>query len=162
MRPSSAHLVAAPLTAEAFAPFGDVLAAPAAPGRDYFERALRNDRPGAWPSLSLSARAPHEGPVVVRAMERHAFSSQSFVPLGDARWLVLVAPHAPSGGPDMSRAAAFLAGPGQGVTYGADVWHHGMTVLDVPARFAVFMWRDNSAGDEEFVDVDPLRVEIPR
>jgi ureidoglycolate lyase len=150
-----------PLTAEAFAPFGDVLTVPEAPGREYFERALSTTRPGARPSLSLSLRDPTPAPIEVRVMERHAFSSQSFVPLGPARFLVLVAPHAPGGGPSMAEAVAFLAGPGQGVTYGADVWHHGMTVLDAPARFAVFMWRDGTAGDEEFVKVAPFTLELP-
>ena len=153
---------AVPLTAAAFAPFGEVLTPPDAPGHDYFERALANGRPGAWPSLSLTLREPAVSPVTVTAMERHAWSSQSFVPLDPARWLVLVAPHIAAGGPDMARAAAFVAGPGQGVTYGADVWHHGLTVLDAPARFAVFMWRDGTAGDEEFVDVEPFAVELPR
>ena len=153
---------AVPLTAAAFAPFGEVLAAPGAPGREYFERALANRRPGAWPSLSLTLRELAASPVTVTAMERHAWSSQSFVPLDPARWLVLVAPHAAAGGPDMARAAAFVAEPGQGVTYGADVWHHGLTVLDAPARFAVFMWRDGTAGDEEFVNVQPFTVELPR
>jgi len=149
---------AAPLTAEAFAPFGEVLAAPSAAGRQYFERALTNGRPGAWPSLSLTCREPSL-PYIVR-MERHQFSSQSFVPVDPIRWLVLVAPHATGGGPDMAQAIAFVAGPAQGVTYGADVWHHGLTVLDHPARFAVFMWRDGTGDDEEFVDVAPLVVEV--
>ena len=139
-----------------------MLTPPGAPGRDYFERALANGRPGAWPSLSLTLREPVAEPLAVTAMERHAWSSQSFVPLDPTRWLVLVAPHAAAGGPDMARAAAFVAGPGQGVTYGADIWHHGLTVLDAPARFAVFMWRDGTAGDEEFVDVEPFAVELPR
>lgn len=150
---------AAPLEAAAFARFGEVLDVPVAPGRTYFERALSSTRPGAWPSLSLTLRAPSATPVLVKAMERHAFSSQSFVPLAPVRWLVLVAPHLPGGGPDMAGAQAFLPGPGQGVTYGADVWHHGLTVLDAPAPFAVLMWRDGTATDEEFVDVDPLAVE---
>lgn len=149
-----------PLTAEGFAPFGEVLAVPEAPGRETFERALQSTRPGAWPSLSLSFKEASTGPLVVRVMERHAFSSQSFVPLGPARFLALVAPHAPGGGPDMARARAFVAGPGQGVTYGADVWHHPFTVLDAAARFAVFMWRDGTAGDEEFVDVAPFTLEL--
>lgn len=149
---------AALLTAEAFAPFGEVLAAPAAPGRRYFEGAPANGRPGAWPSLSLSCREP-SSPHAVQ-MERHRFSSQSFVPLDPVRWLVLVAPHAEGGGPDMAQAMAFVVGPGQGVTYRADVWHHGLTVLDRPARFAVFMWRDGTGGDEEFVDVAPVSVEV--
>lgn len=42
----------------------------------------------------------------------------------------------------MTRATAFVAEPRQGVTHGADVWHHGLTVLNAPARFAVFIWHD--------------------
>jgi len=150
-----------PLTAEAFAPYGEVLAVPEAPGRAYFDSALASARPGARPSLSLSLKDPTPLPLTVRRMERHAFSSQSFVPLGPARFLVLVAPHAPAGGPDMARALAFLAGPGQGVTYGADVWHHPSAVLHAPARFAIVMWLDGTAADEEFVDVAPFALEIP-
>jgi ureidoglycolate lyase len=34
-------------------------------------------------------------------------------------------------------------------------------VLDTPASFAVLMWRDGSAGDEEFVPVtSPLTVDV--
>ena len=149
------------LTPEAFAPYGEVLEAPAEPGRLYYEKALGNGRPGAWPSLSLSCRDPHPGgPLRVHRMERHAFSSQSFVPLGAVRWLVLVAPHAAVGGPDMARAEAFVADPGQGVTYGADVWHHPLTVLDALGRFAIIMWRDGTEGDEEFVAVAPFDLDL--
>ena len=99
-----------PLTAEEFAPFGEVFAAPATPGRIYSEGALANARAGARPSLSVALReAAPPGPVVATVMERHAFSSQSFVPMGPGRFLVLVAPHGATGGPDMTRARAFVA-----------------------------------------------------
>ena len=49
----------------------------------------------------------------------------------------------------------------QGVTYRPDTWHHGLTVLDRPGRFAVFLWRDGGKGDEEFVPVPPFTVRIP-
>ena len=40
-------------------------------------------------------------------------------------------------------------------------WHHPVTVLDAPASFAVLMWRDFTAGDEEFVDVKtPVTIVI--
>ncbi|MCQ4159040.1 ureidoglycolate lyase [Roseomonas sp. GC11] len=153
-------LHARPLTAEAFAPYGEVLEVPAEPGRLYYERGLATLRPGAWPSLSLAMKEPHPpGPLRVQQMERHEFSSQSFVPLGAARWLVLVAPHAETGGPDMARAQAFIAGPGQGVTYGTNVWHHPLTVFDTPARFAIMMWRDGTATDEEFFSVTPFLLD---
>ncbi|ONG58691.1 hypothetical protein BKE38_02625 [Pseudoroseomonas deserti] len=149
------------LTSEAFAPYGEVLEPPNQPGRVYFERALGSARAGAWPSLAFSWREPHPGGLLrVSTMERHEFSSQSFIPLGPSRSVVLVAPHAATGGPDMDRAEAFLAGRGQGVTYAANVWHHPLTVLEVPARFAVVMWRDGTVGDEEFVPVPPFDLDL--
>jgi ureidoglycolate lyase len=150
------------LTAEAFAPYGDVLVAPDAPGRSYFEGGLGNGRAKARPSLSMVNRAPIEGlPLEVKLMERHEFSSQTFVPIDASRWVIIVCPHAPAGGPDAAKAVAFVATGGQGVTYRPNTWHHGLTVLDRPAQFAVFMWRDGTAGDEEFVPVTSFTVEAP-
>jgi ureidoglycolate lyase len=154
-------LAASPLDADSFAPFGDAFEAPATPTRTYAEAALANARPGARPSFSVILRPPVASlPVIARRMERHQFSSQSFVPMGPGRFVVMVAPHAAAGGPDMTAARAFIAGPGQGVTYGADVWHHELTVLDAPLAFGVFMWRDGTAGDEEFVDITPTEIAI--
>jgi len=147
-----------PLTAAAFAPFGDVLAAPAEPGRVYIESALANRRDQAKPSLSFTAKDPAALPLASSTMERHPHSSQTFVPMDAGRWLVLVAPHAAAGGPDMTRARAFLARPDQGVTYGADVWHHPSTVFDRRARFAIFMWKTGAGDDDEFVQVAPFTV----
>lgn len=157
------RIVAEPLSAAAFAPFGDVLAPPAVRGRDYFDAGLGNARAGARPSLSMSRVAPLAAlPLKATMLERHEFSSQSFVPLDVARWLVIVAPSAPGGGPDAAKARAFIAGPGQGITYHVGTWHHGLTVLDRDARFAVFMWRDGTAGDEEFVPLAaPFDVVLP-
>lgn len=158
------HFLAEPLTPEAFAPFGEVLAPPRDFGRSYFTAGLGNARPAAPVSLSLSRVKPLDRlPLPVTLLERHEFSSQSFLPLKVARWLVVVAPGAPGGGPDTARARAFLAGPGQGVTYRIGTWHHGLTVLDEPAEFAVLMWRDGSAGDEEFVPLaQPFSVGVAR
>ncbi len=153
------NIVAQPLTAEAFAPYGDVLAAPADPGRSYFEGGLGNARPGARPSFSLVHRLPLAGlPLEAKLLERHEFSSQTFLPLDAGRWVIIVCPHAAAGGPDLAGLRAFIARPDQGVTYRMNTWHHGLTVLDRPARLAVFMWRDGTSGDEEFVPVAPFVV----
>jgi ureidoglycolate lyase len=151
-----------PLTQEAFAPFGDVIDVPSEPGRKYYEDALGNLRPGAHPSLSLSLKAETpDRPLKADLLERHEFSSQTFVPIDVARWLIVVAPHAKAGGPDLAAVRAFIATGRQGVTYKPDTWHHGLTVLDKPGRFAVFMWRDGGKGDEEFVPVAPFTIRIP-
>ena len=155
-------IVPEPLRAEAFAPFGDVLEAPAQPGRHFFADGLANRRPGAAPSLAVAHVPPITAlPLVATRMERHEFSSQSFLALDVSRWLVIVAPKAADGRPDTTQARAFLAGPGQGVTYRVDTWHHPLTVLDRPARFAVLIWLERSATDEEFVTLDePFTVEV--
>lgn len=156
------EIVPAPLTREAFALFGDVIDVPDRPGRAYYEEALGNLRPGAWPSLSVSLKAETpDRPLRADLLERHEFSSQTFMPLDVARWLIMVAPHAAQGGPDVGSIRAFIATGKQGVTYKPNTWHHGLTVLDRPGRFAVFMWRDGGKGDEEFVSVEPFTVRIP-
>ena len=151
-----------PLSREAFAAFGDVIDIPDEAGRTYYDDALGSLRPGARASLStiLKAESP-ERPLRADLLERHAFSSQTFVPIDVARWLIVVAPHAAAGGPDLASVRAFIASGKQGVTYKPNTWHHGLTVLDRPGRFAVFMWLDGSTGDEEFVPVEPFTIRIP-
>lgn len=148
-----------PLTAEAFAPYGDVLAAPAEPDRIYIDGAYRSLRSGARPSLSFTRKAPARLPITSHLLERHEFSAQSFIPMDGGTCIVVVAPHAEAGGPDMTRARAFLAAPGQGVTYAPNVWHHPFTVLERPACYAVAMWLDGSKGDEEFVTVPEFVID---
>ena len=156
------ELTPQPLTKEAFAPFGDVIDVPQQAGRTYYEEALGNLRMEAKPSLSMSFRVPTpDRPIKSELMERHEFSSQTFVPVDVARWLIVVAPHAKASGPDLAGVRAFIATGKQGVTYKPNTWHHGLTVLDKPGRFAVFMWRDGGKGDEEFVPVAPFTIRIP-
>jgi ureidoglycolate lyase len=150
-----------PLTKEAFAPFGDLIDMPTAAGRFYHDDALGDLRSGAAPSLSVALQMPTpDRPFRSALLERHEFSSQTFIPVDVSRWLIVVAPHAAHGGPDIGRALAFVADGSVGVTYRANTWHHGLTTLDKPGRFAIFMWKAGTQ-DEEFVPVDPFTVEIP-
>jgi ureidoglycolate lyase len=156
------ELIPQPLTKEAFAPFGDVIDVPEAPGRTYYNDALGNLRPDAQANLSLSLKAETpDRPLRSDYMERHEFSSQTFVPLDVERWLIVVAPHTSAGGPDVAGMKVFIATGRQGVTYRPNTWHHGLTVLDRPGRFAVFMWLNGGKGDEEFVPVPPFTIRIP-
>lgn len=150
-----------PLTKQAFTPFGELFDIPQAPGRAYHDEWLGDRRAGAKPSLSLSLKPETpDRPVRVEMLERHEFSSQSFVPLDVGRWLIVVAPHAPRGGPDLSQVRAFIADGQHGITYKSNTWHHGLTTLDRPGRFAIFMWRDGGKDDEEFVPVEPFTIRI--
>jgi ureidoglycolate lyase len=156
-------IVAEPLTAEVFKPFGAVLEGPPTPGRVYVSETLANGRAHAPVCLSVATVEPKKDlPLRVTVLERHEHSSQTFVPLSVSRYLVLATLDAPGGGPDLTRLRAFVARAGQGVTYAMGTWHHPVTVLDAPASFAVLMWRDGTSGDEEFVPVTtPLTVVVP-
>ena len=104
----------------------------------------------------LTARAL---PFTAVEMERHRFSSQTFLPLDVARYLVLVAPNAEGGGPDMARARAFVADGSQGISYAAGTWHHPMTVFDRIGSFAVLTWLDGGPQDEQFVQLaEPVEI----
>lgn len=158
-----AEIAAVPITAAAFAPFGQLLERPTEVGRRYFSDGLVNDRASAAPSLWFS-RAEPIGLKRLDAlrMERHEFSSQSFMPLDVSRYLVITAPHSSDGLPDGDAAQAFIVPGHQGITYAKNVWHHPMVVLDRPGHFAIFMWLDGSTQDEEFVPLPvPFQVTWP-
>ena len=148
-------IIAQPLNKDNFSEFGEVIQTPPEGVRQFFNDRLENNRTDARVDLSLATIKPVEKlPLHATVMERHPYSSQTFLPLRASRYFVVVAPDADDGGPDLSRVRAFVAEGNQGVTYRCGIWHHGMTVLDESAVMAVLMWCDGSGGDEEFLDID--------
>lgn len=149
-------LVAAPISTEAFAPFGTVVRAPGMAGRVRLPSALRNLRTDADASLTVARQLPGMLPLTSEVMERHRYSTQTFLPLDVERYVVVVAPTAGNGGPDMGVARAFVMPGDTGISYAADTWHHPLLVLQRPASFAVFMWRDGTPKD-----IETVRLDIP-
>lgn len=142
-----------PLTAAAFAPFGDVLdLAPGDPGR--FDRVadLRDDRCGLRPNVVLIRAAATPLPAAVRRLERHPFSSQLFAPFGmAARFPVVVAPDR-DGRPDPTGLRGFLCEGARGVVYAPGVWHLPLVSL-VPCRFLMLVYEAGDADDTVFADL---------
>jgi len=156
------RVVAQPLTAEAFAPFGETFTRPSQVGRLDPHLLLQNRRPGARAMVTLIRVSPKQVPIEVTMLERHPHSSQTFVPVQVARYLIVVAPKLSGGGPDLARVQAFVAAGNQGVNYHVDTWHHGLTALDQEGEFAVFMWNDGSDADTEFLPLsDHFVVQAP-
>lgn len=154
------RLVAEPLSEAAFAPFGQILELPRQAGRVDYSAFAENLRPdGAAVCFRTSLTEPSALPLKTKVMERHAFSSQAFLPVDVARYVVMVAPHAADGGPDLAQARLFLVDGGTGINYRANVWHHPMTVLDRPAVFATMMFTDGGPRDEDWADL-PVEVEL--
>lgn len=133
-----------PLTAAAFAPYGDVIECATA-------KELRNINYGqteryhdlarldltaenGQPLVSIFRSTPLPRPIAVKVMERHPLSSQAFYPLGNHPYMVVVAE---AGEFDVSGLRAFLAGPQQGVNYRKGTWHHYSLALDKVSDFLV-------------------------
>ncbi len=131
--------------------------------RTFFNESLENARSSAKVDLSMARIAPADTPSFsVKMMERHPYSSQTFLPINVSRYLVIVAPDNAIKVPDLNGVKAFVADGHQGITYRCGVWHHGMTVLDKVADMAVLMWCDGGEGDEEFIDLtSPFKVLLP-
>lgn len=134
---------AAPLTAEAFAPYGKVIEARGEPSFqinqgmcDRFHDLARieiADEEGS-PGISIGHGRPYDLPLNLKMVERHPLGSQAFIPLGPDPFLVIVAPDE-AGRP--GRPLAFLTSPGQGVSYHPDTWHGVLTPLARPASFLI-------------------------
>jgi len=150
------EVVVEPLTPERFAPFGDVVSAGLVAGKDAnqgtavrFDWAakLESPRPGARPNLVVARCVAQALPLTLRLLERHPASSQAFLPMVCESYLVVVAPTAPDGAPDLDGLRAFHCARGQGINYHAGVWHHPIAALGGAADFAMLVWEDGSPSD---------------
>ena len=138
----AAALVAQPLTPEAFAPFGTVIAAPAADsageGRpinagnarrfDLLDD-MRLDAEGGRPMLALFRAQARHFPHEVSEMERHALGSQTFVPLGERRFVIVVA-RAGEAPVSAQQLSAFVTDGRQGIVLAPGTWHHALLAVD--------------------------------
>lgn len=86
-------------------------------------------------------------------MERHPDSAQLFLPMGPARYLIVVALGDQQ--PDLSTLAAFLAQTPQGVNYYPNVWHLPLVAFDQVTDFICFVSEDGSARDCEVAMLPP-------
>jgi ureidoglycolate lyase len=124
------ELTPAPLTAEAFAPFGSMIQASDDVVKLDINRghAARYDRlaeidvadEGGVGVISLFRARPLTS-LVLQMFERHPLGSQTFVPLSGPSYLVAVAP---SGAFDPGQIRLFRAEGNQGVDYRKGTWHH--------------------------------------
>ena len=157
-------LKAEPLTAEVFAPFGDVIQtagrAPRVINEGTCERfddlasvdVLAN---GGRPLMSIFKAAPRPLPFEVRALERHPLSSQAFYPLDGVPFLVVVADDGDAGTPWSNRIRAFRAAGDQGVSYRRNTWHHPLLAIGQTSHFLV-VDRGGPGDNCDEVAVDPV------
>ncbi len=128
-----------PLTAKAFAPFGDVLDATGTPDKiinagkcgRHNDRAKLDFGPDGRAGISIFDAEPRAFPYMLDLLERHPEGSQAFLPMTENPFLVIVSETA------HSKPLAFLTAPGQGINLHRGTWHGVLTPLATPGVFAV-------------------------
>ena len=152
---SSIVLRSVPLTAAAFAPFGEVIETAGHAPRlinegtsERFDDLTPVDvlADGGRPLISIFRATPRPLPFVVKGLERHPLSSQAFYPLDGLPYLVVVASAGDS--PWETRVRAFRAAGNQGVNYRRGTWHHALLALGKTCHFLVV----DRGGSEENCD----------
>ena len=126
-----------PLTASAFAPFGDVLDTTgearlinAGLCQRFHDRA-RLDFIDGRAGLSIFQAAPRALPYAFDLIERHPEGSQAFLPMTAHPFLVIVATD------PVATPRAFLTNGAQGINLHRGTWHGVLTPLHAPGLFAV-------------------------
>lgn len=160
-------VIAAPLTRQAFAPFGEVIEMD---GAEHFpinggrcERyhdlaAVEATGPNARVLVNLFRGAPCGLPLKLAMVERHPFGSQAFFPLSPRPFLVVAC--ADEGGRPAG-PRAFVTAPGQGVNYRRNAWHGVLTPIAAPQDFIVVDRGGDGSNVEEFFFDEPWEVRLP-
>ncbi|GAA0594289.1 ureidoglycolate lyase [Paenochrobactrum glaciei] len=140
-----------PLTASAFAPFGDILCKTQAPSAFHINQGncLRHHDLAKVEATGTNARVminifsakPYGLPFHLNMVERHPYGSQAFMPLSSEPFLVIVAHDT---GEDPAKPQAFITQSGQGINIHRNVWHGVLTPLNKPSDFLVI----DRGGDE--------------
>jgi ureidoglycolate lyase len=160
-------LKAVPLTAEGFAPFGQVIEAAGAGAAANQGRATRIPLAldlAADPRATRAAAAiyrivPSTLPFAMGVVERHPLSAQLFFPNRAARFLVCTLASLRDGEPDLDSARAFIGHGGQGIVYRAGVWHGPLVALDAAGDFLMQMRECGGPEDcEERALAVPIRI----
>ncbi|WP_170404016.1 ureidoglycolate lyase [Ruegeria arenilitoris] len=156
------RIVAAPLTADAFAPFGDVLEVAGKADRiinqgqcgRYHDRAGLDFSDGRA-GISLFNANPRSLPYRLDMVERHPDGSQAFIPMTQHSFLVIVAPDVDA---RPGKPLAFVTAAGQAVNYHRGTWHGVLTPLHAPGLFAVVDRIGEGANLEKVWFEEPYEV----
>ena len=155
------------LTAEAFAPYGDVIEARGQARvinegfTERFHDLAKVDvtAENGYTLVNIFRSQPKPLPIKVTMMERHPLGSQAFIPLRSTPFLVLVAPaeHTTLRGNDLE---LFITYAQRGVNYHRNVWHHYCLALE-ESDFLVIDRGGPGENLEEITLSEEIYIDVP-
>lgn len=158
------QIIAQPLTADAFAPFGDILDASGSADKlinqglceRHHDRAALDFGAEGRAGISIFNATPRDLPYTLEMVERHPDGSQAFLPMHGNPWLVIVA----DAGDTPGDIHAFLAAPHQGINFHRGTWHGVLTPLAAPGLFAVVDRIGTTPNLEEYWLDQPVLIKM--
>ena len=154
----SRDIVIQPLTAEAFAPYGDVLNCAGDPDKlinaglcGRFHDRAKIDVGDGRAGISLFRSELRQLPYTLDLVERHPDGSQAFIPMSMDPFLVIVADA------DLT-PRAFITAPGEAINFHRGTWHGVLTPLSGPGLFAVVDRIGDGPNLEEHYFEKPYQV----
>jgi ureidoglycolate lyase len=159
-----------PITAERFAPFGDVISAStsalSAMNDARFERFDDranidiDENDGGHVAMSIvRCRTPTTLPYRIELVERHPLGSQAFVPLAPFSFIIVVAE--PGETVSTGDLHAFVTNGSRGINYHRGVWHMPLIGLQRGQSFLLVDRAPGKGNCDEFVFSDPIVLEAP-
>lgn len=156
-------LQAKPITAEAIAGLAELIDASGDADKfinqghcgRYHDRATLDILDGQA-GISVFKSESFAMPFKLEMMERHPFGSQAFLPMQEGEYLVVLAKDQ-NGAPNDPRG--FVAGSGQGVNIGRNVWHGVLCPLTDPGLFMVVDRVTDGPNLEEHWFENPYTIE---
>ena len=77
--------------------------------------------------ISIFSGLPRDLPIEIKIMEKHPVASQSFLPIQNYDWLIVVSEEK-NELPDLNTLRCFHVNGDTGITYNKNVWHHPLLV----------------------------------
>ena len=122
---------------EAFLPFGDIIEKANSNKKITINQGttirhhniseLKLSDQNGIPAISIFSGSPREFPIQIKIMEKHPIASQSFLPIQNHDWLIVVSMEK-NDLPDLDTLRCFHVDGSVGITYKANVWHHPLLV----------------------------------
>lgn len=143
---------------ESFAQFGDLVEPPVGGGRVTIPTSLTPAITDGGPTLTFITLSPATLEIERSAkLERHPFSVQVFIPLGDAPMVCIVANDGSPTERGGSSLRAFRTRQGQAVVLREGTWHLGMMCEGEEMVAATFIYRLANGEDTETL---PLKTQL--
>jgi len=154
-----------PLTAEAFAQFGDVIETR---DREYFMinngntqryhrlAGVELGQPDDRAIISIFRAQALSMPLNIKMLERHPQGSQAFIPLKGNPFLIVVAPAGDI--PHPASVQTFVTDGTQGVNYHTGVWHHPILCCTPEDDFLVVDREGEGNNCDEYFFADETHI----